>query len=247
MTKELDEKTVEALGELGISEEEIAELAQKQKALLPEGNVVEKDGETTETPEEEVKEVDNAPEKAKFLKWLGEVVEKISVGTKKEEAPVASAPEEAGKGTEVTDPAKAAQPAETKQAGGEAEGAEATGEMLQAFGTEIAKSLGTLVQAELATRDEQIAGLEETVKALREEVTIASKSAEERVEEALRNVPQVVTVAASQVQATVQPDGQPKGLTFGQRPEVAEKYTTELLESIERLVDQRVKGAKYKA
>ena len=244
--KELSEDQRKALAELNVSEEQIAEWAEKQKTLPAEENVVEKQDEATETPEEEVKEVAVEPEQGKVKQLIAQLASALGISTK-QEAPVASAPEEAGKGTEVTDPAKAAQPAETKQAGGEAEGAEATGEMLQAFGTEIAKSLGTLVQAELATRDEQIAGLEETVKALREEVTIASKSAEERVEEALRNVPPVVTVAASQVQATVQPDGQPKGLTFGQRPEVAEKYTTELLESIERLVDQRVKGAKYKA
>ena len=243
--KELSEDQRKALAELNVSEEQIAEWAEKQKTLPAEENVVEKQDEATETPEEEVKEVAVEPEQGKVKQLFAQLASALGISTK-QEAPVASAPEEAGKGTEVIEPAKTAGPAETKQAGGESDEGDAS-EMLQAFGTEIAKSLGTLVQAELATRDEQIAGLEETVKALREEVTIASKSAEERVEEALRDVPTSVKVAASEVQATVQGDGQPRGLTFGQAPEVAEKYTTQLLESIERLVDQRVKGAKYKA
>jgi len=114
-------------------------------------------------------------------------------------------------------------------------------------GAEMAKSLGALVQSEFATRDEQIAGLLETVKTLREEVATATKSAEERVEEALRNVPPVVKVAASEVQATVQPDGQAEGFVVGQRPDVAEKFTGQLLESIDRLVNRELKGTKYKA
>ena len=239
--KELDDKTREALAQLNLSEEDIAELAEKQKALPAEENVVEKD----ETPKEEVEEVAVEPEQSKVKQLIAQLASAVGIGAKKD-TPVASAPEEAGKADEVTDPAKAAEPAETKQAGGKSDEADAS-DVLQAVGTEIAKTLGGLMQAELATRDEQIAGLLETVKVLREEVATAAKSAEERVEEALRNIPPVVKVAASEVRATVQSDGQPKGLVFGQAPDVAQKYTGELIESIDRLVNRELKGTKYKA
>jgi len=229
--KELSDDQRKALADLNLTEEQIAEFAQKQKALPPEENVVEKD---EQTPEEEVKEADAPVTRKQFWTWLKEMF----TATAPEETPVASTPEEAGKADEVTEPAKAAQPAETKQAGGEPEGDDAAN-MLHAFGAEMAKSLGELVQKELATRDGRIAALEEEIKALH-------TSVEDKVNERLRDVPPVVTVAASQVQATVS-DRQPQGLTFGQRPEVAEQYTEKFLESIERLVDKRVKGAKYQA
>jgi len=231
--KDLSEDQRKALAELNVSEEQIEEWAEKQKLLPPEENIVEKD----ETPEEEVKEVAVEPEQGGVKQLIVQLASAFGIGTKKD-TPVASESEEAGKADEVTDPANAAGPAETKQAGGESDEADAS-EMLQALGAEMAKSLGALVQGALEERDGRIAALEDQLKAL-------DTSLEEKVNERLRDVPPVVTVAPSQVQATVQ-DEQPKGLTFGQRPEVVEKYTSQLLESIERLVDQRVKGAKYKA
>jgi hypothetical protein len=156
MSKELDEKARVALAKLGHTPEEIAELAEKQKALLEEENVVEKE-ETTEA----------APERETLWAQLGKA---LGIGSK-EVVPEASAEEE------VPVPA-------VKQAvedPPEAEKAEQpdTGALMQALGETVAKSVGEMVKKELDERDKRISELETLVKALGESV-------EEKVEQRLR-------------------------------------------------------------
>ena len=241
MSKAMDDKTVEALGQLGLSEDEIEELAQKQKALPLEENVAQKEGEDTlEATEEEAKEENaEAPvTKATFWSWMKELAERIAQSPEKEEAPVASEPEEAGKADEVTDPAKAAQPADEKQAGGESDEASVGTDVLREALGEMAKALGETVRQELAVRDKRIAELEDKLAALDESV-------EEKVAQRLRDVPAGARVAPSQVQATVDTTEAPKGLTFGQRPAEAEKFARSLVAGIQQVVEQEVKGAQY--
>ena len=147
-------------------------------------------------------------------------------------------------------PANAAQPAETekaegdpdttqKQEGGAVEAPDAT-ELVAEIGATMAKSLGELMQKELVVRDERLAALEAAVKALGESV-------EERVEQRLRDLPQVVKVAPTQVEATVAADKARKGLTFGRTTDDASAFAQKLVGDIAGVVEQAVKGAKYEA
>ena len=224
MSKQLDEKAAEALRKLGHTEEEIAELAQKQKALPTEENVAEKE------------ETAHTPERSTIWAELGKM---LGIG-QKEVAPVASMPEEARKAEEVTAPANAAEPAEKQQAEGDkpAEKAEPDGgALIQALGETVAKSIGAMVRQELDERDKRIAALEATIKGL-------SETVEEKVEQRLRDLPQVVKVAASQAAATAVEE-KPKGLTFGQRPDEAAKFYQSLVGDIQRVVEDKV-GAQFK-
>jgi hypothetical protein len=176
MSKQLDDKAAEALEKLGHTPEEIAELAEKQKALPQEENVVEKE-ETT-------------PERETLWAQLGKA---LGIGTK-EAAPIASEPEEAEK-TEVA-PAAPAEPAETeKKEGGELD-AQA---LLAALGTTVAKNVGEMVKTQLDERDKRIAALEELVKGL-------NMSVEEKVAARLADVPPDARVAPSMVGATAAPE-----------------------------------------
>jgi hypothetical protein len=234
MSKQLDEKDAAALGRLGHTEEEIAELAEKQKAVPEEENVVEKEETTPETEESP----QGTPERG-TLKQLFKELTKMFSGQAKEIDPVASVPDEAGKATEeVIDPANAAEPAETKQAGDDEPEAEPNaGALIHALGETVAKSVGTMVREKLDVQDKRIAALEEQIKGL-------SESVEEKVEKALRDVPTVVKVAASQVGATVVEE-KPKGLTFGQKPEARKELGKALVGDIVRLVEDKMAGAKF--
>ena len=231
MSKALDEKAAEALAKLGHSEDEIAELAEKQKALPPEENVMEKEAEAPVT-------------KTTLLTWLKELFTEKAVEAKdEEEAPVASMPEEAGKADEVNDPANAAEPAEEEKAGGDPVEAEAVGAdigaLLGPLGETIAKSVGEMVRDEMAKRDDRIAELEEAIK-------LMAVSVEEKVAARLRDLPPVVKVSASEMAASVVPDGKPQGLTFGQQKDATDQYAQKLLGDISRVIKQEMQGAQYK-
>jgi transposase len=181
MSKQLDEKAREALAALGHTEDEIAELAEKQKAAPPEEeNVVEKEESTEAEPQEE--------------QGLIEKIRQLIKG--KPEAPVASEPEEAESDKEVT-PAETPEEVEAEKAG--ADEPEMNEEVLKAMAAAIVTPMAEALSAELEKRDAQIAELAEQVKAL-------SVPIEEKVEARLRDVPPVVKVAASQVGATVAAD-----------------------------------------
>lgn len=138
MSKQIDEKTAAALRDLNVTEEEIVELAQKQKAAPVEENVVEKE-DTTE---------------AGGLKGLWQALGKMF-------APDASTPAEAGKATEAEPVQEAVeQPAE------KAEGEPDASEIVKAVAQAVAGPLGELVKKELDARDALIAELQEAVKAL---------------------------------------------------------------------------------
>jgi hypothetical protein len=225
--KQMDANTAEALRKLGRTEDEIAELAEKQKAVPEEDNIVEKEETTPETPE---------------TLWdkLGKM---IGIG-QKEVAPVASEPEEAEKAEEVSDPATAAEPAETKQAGDETPETEKAeletpdaGALIRALGETVAKSVGTMVKEELDVQDKRIAALEAQVRDL-------SESVEEKVEQRLRDVPTAVKVAASQADATVA-IARSKGLTFQQKGGEMAEFSKSLLADIEQLVKDKTPGAPF--
>jgi hypothetical protein len=186
MSKVLDEKTQDALRQLGHTEDEIAELAEKNKAAPPqEENVVEKE-ETTEA---------GAQENALIAKIKG------LLGMSKPEAPVASEPEEAESDKEVA-PAEPEEEVKAEEAG--ADEIKPDAEALKAMGVAIAQSLGEALNAELEKRDAQIAALTEQVKAM-------SGSIEEKVEARLRDVPPVVKVAPTMVGATATGETAPQG------------------------------------
>lgn len=242
MSKQLDDKAAEALRKLGHSEDEIAELAEKQKALPEEENVVEKeDSATGEQPEP-------TAQPGAVKQFVDAMRELLGVG-RQEVAPVASEPVEAGKADEVTEPASAVEPAENEKAEGDepdptpeveqkAEPGDA-GALIRALGETVAKSIGEMVKSELEVRDKRIADLEAQVQGL-------SESVEEKVEQRLRDLPQVVKVAASEVAATAVPDEKPKGLTFGQPPQEMTDYTKALMADIERVVKDKMAGAQFK-
>jgi hypothetical protein len=224
--KALDEKAAEALQQLGHTEDEIAELAEKQKALPDEENVVEKEDTATV-----------APEKRTLWKKLGEIL-----GIQEDTPDEAPKPEEARKADEVEDPATTAEPAE-KQAEGETLMTEKPDELdasalLPVLGEAIANTVGKMVRAELDVRDKRIAALEQ-------QITGLSESVEEKVEQRLRDLPQVVKVAASQVEATAV-DEKPKGLTFGRQPDEATEFASALMEGIKQVVQDKM-SAQFKA
>ncbi len=175
MSKQIDEKTAAALGALGVTEEEIAELAEKNKALPQEENVVEKE----ETP-------DAGQEKGLIEVLAAKVGQALGLN-QKEQAPDASQPEEARKIEEVT-PANDAVPAEEEKAADEPT---VPDEAFKALGAALAEAM----KAELEKRDEQIEALTEQVKAL-------SVSVEEQVEKRLGDMPPAAHVAPSLVGAT---------------------------------------------
>ena len=222
MSKALDDKATEALRALGHTEDEIAELAEKNKALPPEENVVQKE-DTTQA----------APERVAVWKQLGEW---LFGSTQKVDAPAASEPEEAEKTDEVA-PVETADPAE--KAEGETEKADPidAGTLMQALGETVAKSVGEMVKTELDVRDARINALETAIKAL-------SGSIEEKVDQRLRDLPPVVKVAASQVQATAV-DEAPRGLTFGQPQPRMEEFSKALLKDIAQVVEEKTKGARF--
>lgn len=217
MSKVLDEKTQDALRQLGHTEDEIAELAEKNKAAPPEEeNVVEKEEATT---------TDAEPQEQGLL---AQVKQLLGMGAK-EQAPDASTPDEARKTDEVEAPATTAEPAE--KAEDETDAPDERDEELKAMGVAIAQAMGEALSAELEKRDAQIAALTEEVKALRVPI-------EEKVEARLRDVPPVVKVAASQVGATaVAPGAQQPGNSF----------IKELVKGITQATEDTVGGAKYKA
>ena len=226
VSKALDEKAAEALRKLGHTEDEVAALAEKQTAAPAEENVVEKEESTQAIPE-------RATLWAQLGKWFG-------VETK-EVAPAASLPEEAESKDEVV-PASAAQPAE-KQAEDEplVEKAETetpdAGALMRVMGEVVAKRVGEMVKEELDVRDMRIAALEQQIKGL-------SASVEEKVEQRLRDLPQVVKVAASQVAATAVEE-QTKGLTFGRPTEEADKWNQQFVADVVGLVKDKMAGAKF--
>jgi hypothetical protein len=247
MSKQLDEQAAEALRNLGHNEEEIAELAEKQKALPDEENVVEKE-DTAESATEE------APPNA-IKQFVAELGTLLGIGGKNV-APVASEPEEAERDKEVTEPANAVEPAETEKAGddeletppipedrveekAEQEETPGAGELLAALAGTVAKSVGEMVQKELEMRDKRIGELEALVRELGESV-------EEKVEQRLRDLPPVVKVAASEVEVTAVPDAKPKGLTFGQPPEAMANFNKALVADITRVVEDKM-ATEFKA
>jgi hypothetical protein len=221
MEKQLTQETEEALRQLNVPEEEIAALAEKNKALPPEENVVEKEDATPE----------GTPEKSTLWTALGEL---LGVGSK-QVAPDASEPEEARKTDEVTEPAKTAEPAE-KAEGDEPEETQAEqtdpSEMLKALAQAVSIPLAEAMKVELDKRDERINALETQVAGL-------NVSVEEKVEERLRNVPEVVTVAASQVAATAAPGTQP--VTKGNA------QLAELMDGIKQATKDTLGGRKFQA
>lgn len=219
MSKVLDEKTQEVLRTLKVPEDEIAELAEKNKALPTEENVVEKEDATDA----------GTLDKSTIWTRLGEA---LGFGTK-EVAPEASEPEEAEKTDEVI-PATTAEPAE--KAGGDEP--DSTEEMVKAIALAVATPIGEMVRKELDARDERIKMLETVVQGL-------NQSVEEKVEARLRDVPEVVKVAASQVQATAVEEPV-QGLTFGQKPEQMLEFNKQLVAGIAQVVDDKMKGAGFK-
>ena len=142
----------------------------------------------------------------------------------------------------MSDPANTAEPAETEKAGGdpvEAETEAGVGVLIQALGETIAKSVGEMVRAEMAKRDERIAELEESIK-------VMAVSVEEKVAARLRDLPPVVKVSASEMQATVVTNETIKGLTFGQQKDATDQYAQKLLGDISRVIKQEMQGAQYK-
>jgi len=225
MSKQLDEKTVAALLNLGHTEDEVDELAEKQKAILEEENVVLKEDATTE----------ETPERAgRIVEVLKEL---LGIGTK-DPVPVASEPEEAEKADEVTEPESTAEPAEKQAEDAEPEAEKEQGEVLPSvLGEVIAKALGELVLPELQKRDKRI-------EELTAQVTSLSTSIEEKVQQRLGDLAPVVTVAPSQVAVTAVEE-KPKGLTFGQTPDVAIKFAETLVSDIERVVKDKVQGVPF--
>lgn len=217
MSKALDEKAREVLADLGHTQEEIEELAQKAKATPEEENVVEK--EDNDTP------------------GLGQRIrqELSKMFAPKEPVPVASEPVEARKADEVEEPE---QPEEAKAA--EEDGAP-TGtdmaEMAKTLGPILAKAIGEMVRDQLDRQHEEIVALQEQVK-------IISASVEEKVEARLSDVPPVVKVAASQTNATAVQDA-PRGFRFGNAPQQGTLDMGELVKSITQATKDTYEGAKF--
>jgi hypothetical protein len=110
--------------------------------------------------------------------------------------------------------------------------------LVTALGETVAKAVGQMVREELDVQSKRIAALEAQVRQLGESV-------EEKVEQRLQDLPQVVKVAASQVAATAVPE-QPKGLTFGTPQEKMEEFNKSLLADIAQVVEQKMAGTQFK-
>jgi Zn finger protein HypA/HybF involved in hydrogenase expression len=218
MDKQLSKEAEEALRQLNVPEAEIAELAEKNKALPTEENVAEKE-DTAQVARETV--------------WskLGEML-----GIKG--TVPASTPEEARKAEEVSDPVQIVEePIEKAQ---DEPPTDDPGEVMKALAASIVGPLSEAIKAELGQRDERIAALEATIKGL-------SEGIEEKVAARLADVPPGARVAPTMVGATAAPDS-PEGLTFGrQSPATQKNFLPELMKSIEQASKDTVGGVKYQA
>lgn len=179
----MDERARQVLKEdLGLPDEEIEALAEKQKAL-PEPNVVEK-----------------ADEKISLLTRVGELL--IRMGSAKEvkveEEKKVETPVEPVEQEKVQEEVKTEEVVETEKAEKGPEMA-ITDEVVKAVSDQVAKSIGSMLGEEIA---KVIAPIQEKIATLEAQVLEANKSVEEKVEERLGELPKIVTVQASKSEAT---------------------------------------------
>jgi hypothetical protein len=221
MSKQLDEKAAEALRQLGHTEDQISELAEKQKALPQEENVVEKEESTQEQPAGAIE---------KLYRSLGKVL-----GLEPTAAPDASPPDEARKAKEVAEPAQETGPVEKQAEGDEPEPDPGdTGEIVKALSEAIVPVMGAMVQKQLDERDKRIADLEEMVKALGTDI-------ETKVEQRLADMPPITKVAASSV---VAPADAP---ALGVGPMSNQAWKSAMRESIEQATKDTLSGQRYQS
>jgi hypothetical protein len=172
--KMIDEETKAALAKLGLEDEQIAELAEKAKAVQDEPNV-------------KIKETDEGL-REKVVHWVAE-----ALGVRREDA----APEASEKTTEgpVTSPTEVA-PVEAKATQPQQRELVLDDEALTVVGQKAAESLATKMAEALGP---MVQPLQAEVEALKARLTEAEKSVEEKVQARIDELPPIVKVAPTVV------------------------------------------------
>ena len=218
MKDEMSKDTHDALEKLNVSEDEIEELAEKQKAAEPEPNTVEKEA---ETPEPAVATVEV---KKSVWERLKDAAQNLFTDADVE-------PDAGTGGVENVE--------EVKE-----EPVEAQDEKEAQPDVEMYKALAQAISAPLIAKLSEMSAELESVKGRLAE---AESAVETKVLNRLAEIPPVVKVRASEVEATVVEDEKPQGHILPQTKPEADNYVPDLVGSINEAVDAVVKHAVPKA
>jgi len=245
--KRIDEETIAALKELDMTDEEIAALVEKQKALPAEEFVKVKEEETETKTESDGKSIDAMSEAIEvrtpvgFFDMIKAEVQKVVDSFKKTpepEQPTADVGENSTAEPEVESEKEVAQESETKSEP-EEEKQFVTKELLQAYGKELAQTIVAAIVKEVAELKLKQDKAEE--KAKKQEATInkqlaeLAKPVEQRVMDRLAELPPIVKTRVSHLDATAKSE-----TLVATSKETT--YLGKLMESIEAEVKRGQKG-----
>jgi hypothetical protein len=231
--KALDEETKDALGKLGVSEEEIAILAEKQVGEQANVKTKEEDVDLepklTPEPPEPVPTI-SIPQKASFFQSLKATVSDFTENWFTADGAESTEPE-------PTVPAVVEQPPAEKEVDPEVEKDAETDPvkaLTKTFGEAVAKS----VREAMAPLQEIITQQQEKMLAMEKRLLETEKDVETKVNERLESLPPIVKVQASHVQAT-ETDSGAVGLNVAQKQEV-QTYVSKLMGDIVGEVEKKV-------
>jgi hypothetical protein len=239
--KAIDEETKDALGKLGMSEEEIATLAEKQ--VVEQVNVKTKEEDVDLEPKlapelpEPVPTI-SIPQKANFFQSLKDTVSKFTddwfttdVESTEPETAVPAVVEQPVAEKEVEPEVEKEIEAVEGNTETETDSAKA---VMEVFGEAVAKS----VREAMAPLQEIIAQQQEKMLAMEKRLLETEKDVETKVNERLESLPPIVKVQTSHLQAS-ETDGGAIGLNIAQKQEV-QTYVSKLMGDIGTEVAKKV-------
>lgn len=256
--KQIDEDTKAALQKLGVPEDEIAVLAEKQVGDETNVKTKEEDKQVTEptpepTPEPEVLPAVVIPDKPNFIQSVKSAVNETLKAwfTDVDDATDTVAIESESTEPATTEPAVVEQPQAEKEVEPDVEEQAAEvpqpdadvqiKEAMDALGQHVAKAIGEAV----APLQEIISQQQEQLSVMEKRLVEAEKDVETKTLERIDSLPPVVKVQPSYARSTVTPDGG-VGLDPVYKKQV-ESFTSKLMSDISREVAKKVaEGEKYK-
>lgn len=216
MNKDMSDETRAALKELGVPEDEIEALAEKQKAVEPEPNEVEKEAETP--PVEATVTV-----KKSVWERFKEAFSNSTDGD-------ADEPDAETGGVENTE--------EVTETPVEAQ------EEKQADNTEVYKALAQAISAPLIAKLQEF---QTDIEAVKGRLAEMEEAVETKVLNRLAEIPQVVKVRASAVEATVAEPEKPTGAVLPQMAPENDNYVPNLIADVTQAVADAITKAQPKA
>jgi hypothetical protein len=227
--KSLDDETRKALSDLGMSDEAIEALAEAQKSVEEEPNVVTKEDEHDTPPATETKAGFSL---GSFLSDIRDTVRETVKGLSVKDELPEPAPEETPEVEKETEPV--AEDTET------ATDSDVVVKALQEFGVQVSKGVAEVLATELAPLKTALAESHERLSEVEKRLVEAEKDVESKVLDRLKELPPVVTAAPSQVAATVDP-AEPGTLSTETKSALAGLMTDIFSE-----VEKKVSSGQYK-